>query len=108
MYIFVSSNKSEMVQQRFVTNPSEKSDNNQSDNKILSSLKSFGTRLRTRKTITQLQSEATCYNELKRTLSSFHLLALGIGGMIGKLNKYKRFIKLQFILKRYWDIRLKW
>jgi hypothetical protein len=74
-----------MVRQKFVINPIEKLDNFQSDSKAFSHLKSFVTRLGTRKTITQLQTEAEGGNELKRTLGSFQLLALGIGGIIGKL-----------------------
>lgn len=73
-----------MVRQRFVINSLEKKDNNESENKGLSYLKSFGKRLIARKTITQLQSEAICQNELKRSLGSFQLLVLGIGGIIGK------------------------
>lgn len=76
-----------MVRQRFIINPSVKPENNQCDSKAFSCLKSFATRLTTRKTITQLQSEATNSNELKRTLGTFQLLALGIGGIIGKIDK---------------------
>jgi hypothetical protein len=76
-----------MVRQKFVINPIEKSGNNQDDTEAFSCLNTFLRRLGTRKTITQLQTEAESSNELKRTLGPFQLLALGIGGIIGKLNK---------------------
>jgi len=77
-----------MVRQKFVINPIAKLRDEQNDSKGFSYLKPFFTRLFTRKTITQLQNEAENNNELKRTLGSFQLLALGIGGIIGKLNEY--------------------
>ena len=76
-----------MVRRKFVVNRIAKLSNIQSDNIAYSGLKIFLTRLITRKTITQLQTEAETSNELKRTLGSFQLMALGIGGIIGKLNK---------------------
>jgi hypothetical protein len=77
-----------MVRQKFVINPIAKLRDEQNDSKGFSYLKPFFIRLFTRKTITQLQNEAENNNELKRTLGSFQLLALGIGGIIGKLNEY--------------------
>ncbi len=74
-----------MVRQRFTINPLAKFGDNQDDNKIFSHLKIFATRLVKRKTITDLQTEANADNELKRTLSSFQLLALGVGSIIGKI-----------------------
>jgi hypothetical protein len=73
-----------MVRHKFVINPTTKEENIHTDGTATVYLKSFLTRLGTRKTITQLQSEAESNNELKRTLGSFQLLALGIGGIIGK------------------------
>ena len=73
-----------MVRQKFTINPSTKVDYSHDGGVESSCLKRFLTRLATRKTITQLQAEANTNNELKRTLGSFQLLALGIGGIIGK------------------------
>jgi hypothetical protein len=78
----------QMVRQRFVINPIEKSEDSQGYSTAFYHLKTFATRLGQRKTITQLQAEAEGSNELKRTLGSFQLLALGIGGIIGKFNAY--------------------
>ncbi len=75
-----------MVRQKFVVNPIAKSGDNQDDTNGFSCVNTFVRRLTTRKTITQLQTEAESSNELKRTLGPFQLLALGVGGIIGKLN----------------------
>ena len=77
-----------MVRHRLVINPIEKPADNQGDGSVLSHLKTFATRLVQRKSIKQLQVEAEASNELKRTLGSFQLLALGIGGIIGKFIEY--------------------
>jgi hypothetical protein len=77
-----------MVRQKFIGNPIVKLENNQDDLQAFSGLKTFLKRLTTRKTVTQLHTEAESGNELKRTLGPFQLLALGIGSIIGKLNKY--------------------
>jgi len=69
---------------KFVINPTEKSETSQDHGKAYSYLKIFLTRLGTRKNITQLLAEAEGSNELKRTLTTFQLLALGIGSIIGK------------------------
>jgi hypothetical protein len=71
-----------MVKLKFVINPTVKEENDHG--KTYDHCKSFVTRLVRRKSITQLQNEAEGGNELKRTLGSFQLLALGIGGIIGK------------------------
>ncbi|CAF4417401.1 unnamed protein product, partial [Adineta steineri] len=68
-----------MVRQKFVINPLEKTEIDQD----CSCLRNFLNRLTTRKTITQLQAEAEGDNELKRTLTTFQLLALGVGSIIG-------------------------
>lgn len=73
-----------MVQQNFVRNLIERIRYSDADDKKFYYLKRFLIRLTSRKTITQLQDEADESNELKRTLSSFQLLALGIGSIIGK------------------------
>ncbi|CAF0785073.1 unnamed protein product [Rotaria sordida] len=72
-----------MVRQAFFTNLTTKLRNFENDNQACHYLKRFGIRLVTRKTITQLQSEAENTNELKRTLSTFQVMALGIGSIIG-------------------------
>jgi hypothetical protein len=72
-----------MVRHRLVINSIEKPE----DSTVFSHLKTFVTRLSQRKTIKQLQLEAENNNELKRTLGPFQLLALGIGGIIGKFNE---------------------
>lgn len=53
------------------------------DHSMSNCLQTFFGRLIQRKSITQLQAEADGDNEFKRTLGSFQLLALGIGGIIG-------------------------
>ncbi|CAF1650122.1 unnamed protein product [Rotaria magnacalcarata] len=72
-----------MVRRNFFVNFSARLRNSQDDNKGVYYLKRFAIRLGTRKTITQLQDEVDQTNELKRTLSTFQLLALGIGSIIG-------------------------
>lgn len=70
-----------MVQQKFVINPTAK---DAAGGRVMPYVKIFLARLGKRKTITQLQSEVDNQNELKRTLGTFQLLALGIGGIIGE------------------------
>ncbi|CAF2583606.1 unnamed protein product [Rotaria sp. Silwood2] len=72
-----------MVRSEFLTNLTEKVRNSPNNKKAYYSLKRFGIQLIQRKTITQLQTEAEGTNELKRTLNSCQLLALGIGSIIG-------------------------
>ena len=72
-----------MVRQKFILNPSVKIIDEQQSIIGCTWLRDFIKRLLTRKSITQLQNEADQGNELKRTLSSFQLLALGIGSIIG-------------------------
>lgn len=87
-----------MVLKDFFSNTVEKLRNNSDNNRAVYYLKRFGTRLITRKTITQLQSEADNKNELKRTLGSFQLLALGIGSIIGTLSGFRNtFNRIGFI-----------
>ena len=75
-----------MVRQKFVINPLAKPDYDQSADKGASCWKLAFARLTSRKSITQLQSEAATNNDLKRTLGSFQLLALGVGSIIGEGN----------------------
>ncbi|CAF1041876.1 unnamed protein product [Rotaria sp. Silwood1] len=72
-----------MLQREFFTNLTARLRTCENDYKACYYLKKFGVRLVQRKNITQLQAEAEGTNELKRTLSSFQLLALGIGSIIG-------------------------
>lgn len=76
-----------MVRKTFFINRLSKSGDHESNNQTSSGVKTFFTRLVQRKTITQLQAEAEGNNELKRTLTTFQLLALGIGSIIGKMNE---------------------
>jgi amino acid permease len=73
-----------MVRVKFTVNSAAKSETSEDHVNSFCDFKAFAARLTTRKTITQLQNEANSGNELKRTLGSFQLLALGIGGIIGK------------------------
>lgn len=59
-------------------------------NSTSNGFKTFFGRLVQRKSINQLQGEAENNNELKRTLGSFQLLALGVGGIIGKFKQQKK------------------
>ena len=77
-----------MVQRKFVINAKATPEHNQDDGTAPNCFKKFVTRLGTRKTIEQLQHEAGSNSELKRTLGTVQLLALGIGGIIGKSNEY--------------------
>ena len=72
-----------MVRQKFVINPLAKHDYGQSADEGASCWKLTFARLTSRKSITQLQSEAASNNDLKRTLGSIQLLALGVGSIIG-------------------------
>ena len=93
--------KSKMVRQRFVVNAPTDLD---SGNTVVSHLKAFGTRLVARKCITQLQSEANGNNELKRTLGTFQIVALGVGSIIGEWTcHYKR--RQSELSDRYWYFR---
>jgi hypothetical protein len=73
-----------MVRQKFTINPSKTIDNHRSDGHVLVCLKNFIKQLTSCKSVDQLQAEAESNNELKRTLTSFQLLALGVGSIIGK------------------------
>ena len=70
-----------MVRSKFVINRELKFGNGGSG-RVVTYAKTFFKQLIARKTISQLQSEAETQNELKRTLGSFQLLALGIGGRV--------------------------
>ena len=71
-------------------------------NSTSNGFKTFFGRLVQRKSINQLQAEAENNNELKRTLGSFQLLALGVGGIIGKFKQQQK--KLKEYLKKQMNI----
>ncbi len=72
-----------MVRSKLVINRPIKLDNG-SGGRAASYVKTFFTRLTTRKSLQQLQVDSESQNELKRTLGWFQLFALGIGSIIGE------------------------
>ena len=91
-----------MVRQKFVVNSAADSSDG---NPVVSHLKAFGTRLIARKSITQLQSEAEGGNELKRTLGTFQVIALGVGSIIGECHSEWKRSKSE-VSDRYWHLRV--
>ena len=67
-----------------VTNPTTKTIPNWLRTRISLCNRSFGRQLIERKPMVRIQAEIDTENELKRTLHWFHLLAIGIGEIIGK------------------------